>query len=83
MQRVISIIFNNKDISKNRLNNPRSYRFYRKMKDLNSIKSIKEEEKSKEDSKINKTEQNSEIQPKPILDKNARRKYIRRFGNNK
>ena len=83
MQRVISIIFNNKDNIKNRVNNPRSYRFYRKMKDFNSIKSIKEEEKSKEDSKINKTERDVEIQQKPVLEKNVRRKYIRRFGNNK
>ena len=83
MQRVISIIFNNKDNYKKKANNPRSYRFYRKMKDLNPIKSIKEEEKSKEESRMNKTEHKIEIKPKPVLEKNIRRKYIRRFGNNK
>ena len=82
MQRVISIFFNNKVNIKNRSNNPISYRFYRKKKDLDSIKSIKEEEKTKEEYKINKTEQKIEINPKPVMEKNVRRKYIRRFGNN-
>ena len=83
MQRVINICFilNNK----NRLKFLKNYKNISRKNDLRFLASIKEEEeKSKiETNSFVKTEPKIEIEKKPEVEKNIRRKYLRRFNNKK
>jgi hypothetical protein len=81
MQRVINVCFilGNKNHSKFLS----GYRFSRRKKDLKSLASIKEEEeksKIEPNTKYLKTDTKIEIKEKPVLEKNIRRRYIRRFN---
>ena len=81
MQRVINVCFilGNKNHSKLFS----GYRFSRIKKDLKSLASIKEEEeksKIEPNTKYLKTDTKIEIKEKPVLEKNIRRRYIRRFN---
>ena len=78
MQRVNIFSFNNKSHSYFR------NKFSKKNKENKPLRSIKEEEekfKVEQKPKTLRAEQKIEIKEKPVLEKNIRRKYLRRFEN--